>query len=97
MCVAPPASQTEDEHHPALMEMLPSTEKVYGTQEQAISRDMDRLGLWGKDVDNIPYVRVRYMLPYVQPSTPGDAFRILFRTAWADRAVREVCIIDALN
>ena len=66
-------------------------EPVHVTPDQAISQDMDRLGLWGKDVDDIMGMAARYAIPFGRPCTPGEGVRLLFRTAWAeDRSVRKV-------
>ena len=64
--------------------------------EHAISVDMEWLGLWGKDLKRIPYIRARYEMPFERPSTPGNGFRTLFRAAWrdaGDRAARKVCAV----
>ena len=64
---------------------------VHETTEQAVSRDMEWLGLWGKDVTGIPLMSARYAAPFARASTPGEGVRMLFRTAWAeDREVRQV-------
>ena len=70
--------------------MSEPTAHVPRTQDQAISHDMEHLGLWGKDVDTIPLIRTRYVLPFQKPFTPGNGVRLLFCTE--DRAVRKVWI-----
>ena len=93
----PSEHSSQEDLHPALMKQptIVYDEPVLTmreTHEMAISNDMNWLGLWGNDVNVIPGIKARYSSPFAKPSTPGHGIRLLFCTAWEDRAKRQVWV-----